>query len=275
VTPADLDASSAVVLAWLLTYAIHSTILLAVAAAIASRFADEHAWLDLVWKTALLGPLVTASLQVGSNVIPLGGRWPIGIAAPVTGARARPLAPRTETALKREQTVGLPASQASDSGEQSVQPASPTTAARAGASCGRRVVMAGDRRNRLGSVRRALSPPASGSRVGSAGVCCPSTPNRRRAVPRRERAISDTAHHEHDVCGPSGACRATDSAAGAISGAARRRAAAGRAGTRDSACGPSRSRVAHPGWSTRAGILLPAAEPRRPREALRVGRVPV
>ena len=104
VTPADLDASSAVVLSWLLTYAIHSTILLGLAAAIASRFADEHAWLDLVWKTALLGPLVTASLQVGSNVIPLGGRWPIGVAAPVAGARAMPLAPRTETALKPEQT---------------------------------------------------------------------------------------------------------------------------------------------------------------------------
>ena len=71
-TPIDLDASSAAVLSWLLTYAIHSTILLAVAAAIAIWFADEHAWLDVVWKTALLGPLVTASVQVGSGAIPLG-----------------------------------------------------------------------------------------------------------------------------------------------------------------------------------------------------------
>jgi HEAT repeat protein/beta-lactamase regulating signal transducer with metallopeptidase domain len=137
VTLADLDASSAVVLAWLLTYAIHSTILLAVAAAIASRFADEQAWLDLVWKTALLGPLVTASLQVGANVIPLGGRWPIEIAAPVTSAPAMPLAPRAETALTPEPTVGLPASQASDRGEQrgeqNAQTVSPATATRAGA----------------------------------------------------------------------------------------------------------------------------------------------
>ena len=53
-TPADLDAAAAVVLSWLLTYAIHSTILLAVAAVAAWRFADQHAWLDLIWKTALI-----------------------------------------------------------------------------------------------------------------------------------------------------------------------------------------------------------------------------
>ena len=85
----DLDAGSAAILSWLLTYAIHSTILLGVALIIALRFADEHAWLDLVWKTALLGPLVTASVQVGSGVIPLGGRWPIGIAAPMPRACRR------------------------------------------------------------------------------------------------------------------------------------------------------------------------------------------
>ena len=89
-TPVDLDAISAAILSWLLTYLIHSTILLGAAMAIAARFADEHTWLDRIWKTALLGPLVTASLQVGSDAIPLGGRWPIGIATPVAGARAMP-----------------------------------------------------------------------------------------------------------------------------------------------------------------------------------------
>ena len=96
-TLVDLDAASAVILSWLLTYAIHSTIVLGVALIIALRFADEHAWLDLVWKAALLGPLVTASAQVGSGVIPLGGRWPIGIAAPMPApieeARAVPTPP--------------------------------------------------------------------------------------------------------------------------------------------------------------------------------------
>jgi HEAT repeat protein/beta-lactamase regulating signal transducer with metallopeptidase domain len=74
-TPADLDAAATVVLSWLLTYAIHSTILLAAAAAAAWRFADQHAWLDVIWKVALVGPLVTASLQLDLMAPPLGGRW--------------------------------------------------------------------------------------------------------------------------------------------------------------------------------------------------------
>ena len=76
-TPIDLDAVSAAAISWLLTYAIHSTILCGAALAIAARFADEHGWLDLVWKTALLGPIVTASVQLNADVRPLGGRWPI------------------------------------------------------------------------------------------------------------------------------------------------------------------------------------------------------
>jgi HEAT repeat protein/beta-lactamase regulating signal transducer with metallopeptidase domain len=73
-TPADLDAGAAVVLSWLLTYAIHSTILLALAAVAAWRFADQHAWLDLIWKVALVAPLVTASLHLDPIALPLGGR---------------------------------------------------------------------------------------------------------------------------------------------------------------------------------------------------------
>jgi HEAT repeat protein/beta-lactamase regulating signal transducer with metallopeptidase domain len=74
--PADLDVTSAAVLSWLLTYAIHSTILLAGAAAIAWRFANQHAWLDVIWKAALIGPIVTASLSLGPNAIPLIGTMP-------------------------------------------------------------------------------------------------------------------------------------------------------------------------------------------------------
>ncbi len=109
----------------MLTYLIHSTILLGAAMAIAARFADEHTWLDRIWKTALLGPLVTASLQVGSDAIPLGGRWPIGIAAPVAGARAMPPAQRIETPREPPQTVSLPSSPDTNRGELRVQPASP------------------------------------------------------------------------------------------------------------------------------------------------------
>ena len=72
------------------------------------RFADEHAWLDLVWKTALLGPLVTASVQVGSDVIPLGRTMAHRSRGAGAGARAMPPAPRTEMAVKPEPTVGPP-----------------------------------------------------------------------------------------------------------------------------------------------------------------------
>ena len=124
----DLDAGNAVVLSWLLTYAIHSTILLGIALIIALRYADEHAWLDRVWKAALLGPLVTASVQVGSGVIPLGGRWPIGIAAPmpapmpapVEDAQAVPPAP-----LPPARPSIHPSSPAPQRGERVEQPASP------------------------------------------------------------------------------------------------------------------------------------------------------
>ena len=124
----DLDAASAVMLSWLLTYAIHSTILLGVTLVIAVRFSDEHAWLDLVWKAALLGPLVTASVQVGSGVIPLGGRWPIGIAAPMPApmedARAVPPEPLIAAAPTDRASV-RPSSPALHRVERAVQPASP------------------------------------------------------------------------------------------------------------------------------------------------------
>ena len=127
-TLVDLDAASAVILSWLLTYAIHSTILLGVALIVALRFADEHAWLDLVWKAALLGPLVTASVQIGSGVIPLGGRWPIGIAAPmpapIADARAVPPEPLMAAAPPERASV-RPSSPALHSDERGVQPASP------------------------------------------------------------------------------------------------------------------------------------------------------
>ena len=302
-TPADLDASSAVALSWLLTYAIHSTILLGAAAAIAARFADAHAWLDLIWKTALLGPLVTASVQVGSSVIPLGGRWPIGTAAqmaapPVATTPAMPLAPRVETPVTPEKTVTLPSSPAFDRGGETVQPAlsdspdvgvegpalsdssdvgveGPASPAATSASAWHRLARSWPSvavlswlvfaaaalvrfAARLFRVHRALG---SGPPVSAPHLC------------QTVEALCDAARERSpirlttssDVCGPPCACRSTDRAAGAVSAAARRRAATGCAGARDRACGPARSGVAHPGWGARARLLLPAAEPRRPR----------
>jgi HEAT repeat protein/beta-lactamase regulating signal transducer with metallopeptidase domain len=100
-TPAVVDAAASVVLAWLLTYAIHSTILLTLAAVAAWRLADRHAWLDVIWKTALIAPLVTASLHVDPIAVPLGGRWTMPNATAVTGApiAAPAPAPVVQTAV--------------------------------------------------------------------------------------------------------------------------------------------------------------------------------
>lgn len=74
-TLADVNAAAALVLSWLLTYAMHSTILLILAAVAAWRLRDEHAWLDLIWKTALIAPLVTASLHIDLITLPMGRPW--------------------------------------------------------------------------------------------------------------------------------------------------------------------------------------------------------
>ena len=106
-TPADLDVAAAGVLSWLLTYAIHSTILLAAAAVAAWRFAEQHAWVDLIWKAALVGPLVTASLHLDPIAVPLGGRWAMPSVATV-GDRpipAPPPAPVGETPITQAMTV--------------------------------------------------------------------------------------------------------------------------------------------------------------------------
>ncbi len=107
--PGNLDSAAAVVLSWLLTYAIHSTILLAIAAVAAWRFADRHAWVDLIWKVALVGPLVTASLHLDGIAVPLGGRWAMPSA---TTASVRPIptpapapAPIGETPITQSTTV--------------------------------------------------------------------------------------------------------------------------------------------------------------------------
>ena len=173
----DLDAGSAAILSWLLTYAIHSTILLGVALIIALRLADEHAWLDLVWKAALLGPLVTASVQVGSGLIPLGGRWPIGIAAPVPAPHGR-RAGRATWATHRRSAARTCV------GPSVVTGTAPRRARRAAGvaawhqqrcvgsavtdvalRC--RSVMADDRRGHAGPVLGACAPTASGPRVGA------------------------------------------------------------------------------------------------------------
>lgn len=63
-------------LAWLLTYLVHSTLVLGGTWAV-TEFLQVNSlrWRDRLWKLALVGGLVTASLQVGMGLEPFGGSW--------------------------------------------------------------------------------------------------------------------------------------------------------------------------------------------------------
>lgn len=58
---------------WLATYAIHSTVLLSMVWLCDRYLKDRPALAVSAWKTALVGGVVTASLQVGGWVTPMGG----------------------------------------------------------------------------------------------------------------------------------------------------------------------------------------------------------
>jgi HEAT repeat protein/beta-lactamase regulating signal transducer with metallopeptidase domain len=63
---------SSTALAWLLTYAIHSTVLLSLAWLLVRARRWSPAASELLWKSALLGGIVTASLQLWLDVRPAG-----------------------------------------------------------------------------------------------------------------------------------------------------------------------------------------------------------
>ncbi len=85
-------------LAWLLTYALHSSLLLGSAWLATRRLATSRAGLrERIWKFAVLAAFVTASLQVGLGFEPLGGRLPLRRNA-VASAAAASEAPDTPAA---------------------------------------------------------------------------------------------------------------------------------------------------------------------------------
>ncbi len=67
------------VLAWLATYGVHSTLLLGSVALVTGLFVKRDAWRDTLWKAALLGGLVTATLQLALGTRPLVGRWELPV----------------------------------------------------------------------------------------------------------------------------------------------------------------------------------------------------
>jgi HEAT repeat protein/beta-lactamase regulating signal transducer with metallopeptidase domain len=66
-----MNSSSSAVLSWLLTYALHSTVLLVLARVITSRKMSATSR-DVIWKSALVGGIVTASVQQAFDLRPSG-----------------------------------------------------------------------------------------------------------------------------------------------------------------------------------------------------------
>jgi HEAT repeat protein/beta-lactamase regulating signal transducer with metallopeptidase domain len=81
--------------AWLLTYALHSTVLLAAAALLTARWVRGEAWRETLWKAALVGGVLTATVQSTGWIIGDLGRWNLAVlpAAGTAPASPRPASP--------------------------------------------------------------------------------------------------------------------------------------------------------------------------------------
>lgn len=66
---------SAVLVAWVTTYIVHSTILLAAAWLLTRTLAKSPAVRETIWKTAMLGGLATAAISIGANTPGLNNRY--------------------------------------------------------------------------------------------------------------------------------------------------------------------------------------------------------
>src|SRR5262249_42136006 len=74
---------------WLLTYAVHSTLLLSAVWLVCKQLRDRALWLqESLWKMALVGGLLTATVQMAEGVQPLGGLIPLGAIAEVPQSAA-------------------------------------------------------------------------------------------------------------------------------------------------------------------------------------------
>lgn len=74
-------------IAWVVTYVLHSTILVLGAWLLERRWGDRPERMSAVWKTALVGGLLTATVQTGLGVVPAAGRW--ALSDEVTSEQAR------------------------------------------------------------------------------------------------------------------------------------------------------------------------------------------
>jgi len=97
--------------AWMLTYLLHSTLLLGLAWLVSKPLSRWSVGAEeVVWKLALVGALLTASIQLAAGWQPLAGQWSLADAgAPAVNAGAESiLAPRLES---RTMNMGIEARQ--------------------------------------------------------------------------------------------------------------------------------------------------------------------
>ena len=94
-------------LAWLLTYIVHSTVFLGGTLALcAGARRLPVRWQDRLWKLALVGGLVTATVQVGAGLEPFGGR--VLLRSDGTAASAADVDGRGAAAPGSEPSVAFP-----------------------------------------------------------------------------------------------------------------------------------------------------------------------
>ncbi|MEM7311432.1 MAG: M56 family metallopeptidase [Planctomycetota bacterium] len=73
-------------IAWVVTYVLHSTILVLGAWLLEQRWRDRPERMSAVWKTALVGGVLTASLQTGLGITPAAGQWALSPEVVPSGA---------------------------------------------------------------------------------------------------------------------------------------------------------------------------------------------
>ncbi len=79
-------------IAWMLTYLLHSTLLLGLAALVSKPLSRwSVAAEEIVWKVALVGALFTASLQLAAGWQPIAGRWNLADPAPASTISQAPM----------------------------------------------------------------------------------------------------------------------------------------------------------------------------------------
>lgn len=100
--------------AWLLTYALHSTLFLGLALVVSRRLAGRWARLEeAVWRFALVAALATSTLQLAAGWEPVAGRWTLDVPSSSTApaavpeshavrraSRPAPVAPTAKTAVE-------------------------------------------------------------------------------------------------------------------------------------------------------------------------------